>query len=245
MRTRNNSPKNDSPRDDSHLPFYLLDESGQFEAYDQRHRFFGFGLLRIPAAYPVQAKLRGLRNKTHFYDEAKWSEVSQKNVSLMKEMADIVLQSGSGVQFSALVLDKRTPAGRAIADARFDGYTALAGDLISESIRGKERFILLADEYPCPESHRFDTALRHVLSNRLKRNPVAGIAIESSKGNDLLQIADLLLGGVMYDQKIRSAEQRRWLPAKVELLEHIRQRAGVSDFSFTGRRGRFVIRRLP
>lgn len=68
---------------------------------------------------------------------------------------------------------------------------------------------------------------RHV-NRRANGNPVAGVCRMRSKGTDLLQLADLFLGAVVYEHKAQHGLVR--YKPKLHLLHYLKQQAGIATF---------------
>jgi len=75
-----------------------------------------------------------------------------------------------------------------------------------------------------------------------QRKAVAGVCRMRSSGIDLLQLVDLLLGAVVYEYKIDTgATGTKTYRPKVQLLEYIKEKAGVESFVGGYRDGRINV----
>ncbi len=90
---------------------------------------------------------------------------------------------------------------------------------------------VIADEYSTPPAETFEENVRDFVNRRLVRTAVAGVCRMRSSGVDLLQMIDLVLGAVVYEYKgERGVVDLASYKPKVQLLEHIKRRAGVATF---------------
>lgn len=219
----NRKPKARPPK----YAFAFLDETGTLGS--PRDPFFAVGLLRSRDPYELQRPIQRIRDKQHFYDEIKWSKVSAKKLPLLISLVDVFFSSNA--TFSAFVTDKRKHNVIARFGGLFEAYEALARQLVRASIKRGETTFVIADQYSAPPGDTFEESVRDDVNRALQRTAVAGVCRMRSQGIDLLQLIDLLLGAVVYEYKAQSGvvSLANYKP-KVQLLEHIKQQAGVSTF---------------
>jgi hypothetical protein len=103
--------------------------------------------------------------------------------------------------------------------------------VVRASVKRGETMFLIADEYSTPPSETFEEDVRDHVNNKLRRPAVAGVCRMRSNGVDLLQLIDLLLGAIVYEYKaqkgvVATASHK----PKVQLLNYIKERAGVQTF---------------
>lgn len=82
---------------------------------------------------------------------------------------------------------------------------------------------IIADEYSTPSTVTFEENVRDHVNQKLRRDAVVGVCRMRSSGIDLLQLADVLLGAVVYDHEL--AQGLGGYSAKRRLLEYLRERA--------------------
>jgi hypothetical protein len=147
----------------------------------------------------------------------------------MIELVNVFLSSDA--TFAAFVADKREHDVIARFGGSFKAYEALARQLVRGSVRRGEVMFVIADEYSTPPAETFEENVRDYVNRRLGRTAVAGVCRMRSSGVDLLQMIDLLLGAVVYEYKgERGAVDLASYKPKVQLLGHIKRRAGVATF---------------
>jgi hypothetical protein len=90
---------------------------------------------------------------------------------------------------------------------------------------------LIADEYSTPPGETFEENVRDYVNKKIRRKAVAGVCRMRSTGVDLLQLIDLFIGAIAYEYKAESGivGLADYKP-KTQLLNHIKQRAGVETF---------------
>lgn len=216
--------------------FAFLDETGTLGG--ERDPFFAVGLLRCREPYELQRPIQRLRDKHHFYDEIKWSQVSGKKLPLLKTIINVFL--GSTATFSAFVAEKSVHDVIGRFGGPFQAYEALARQLVHGTVRPGETLWVVADEYSSPTGTSFEEKVRDHVNGRAKwGDPVAGVCRLRSSGVDLLQLSDLLLGAVVYEHKARQGSAA--YKPKVQLLEHLKSQAGVPTFIGGYRDGRLNV----
>ncbi len=138
---------------------------------------------------------------------------------------------GSDATFSAFVTDKQKHDVISRFGDQFKAYACLSRLLVRASIKRGETMFLIADEYSTPPDETFEEDVRDHVNRKLRRPAVAGVCRMRSSGVDLLQLIDLLLGAVVYEYKAESGVVglASYKP-KVQLLDHIKEQAGVKTF---------------
>lgn len=218
--------------------FGFLDETGTLGGL--RDPYFAVGLMRAANPYELQRPIQRIRDKHQFYDEIKWSKVSVKKLPLLMALVDVFF--GSDATLSAFVTDKQKHDVISRFGNQFRAYACLSRQLVRGSIRRGETIFLIADEYSTPPTESFEEDVRDHVNKRLRRPAVAGVCRMRSTGVDLLQLIDLLLGAIVYEYKAESGVvgMASYKP-KVQLLEHIKDTAGVKSFVGGYRDGRLNV----
>lgn len=223
-------------RSESRHAFGFLDETGTLGG--DRDPFFAVGLLRCETPWELQRAIQRLRDRTHFYDEIKWSRVSGKKKPVLETIVDVFV--GSGATFSAFVASKEAYDVIGRFGGPFKAYEALARQLVHGTVRRGETMWIIADEYSSPAEVRFEENVRDHVNNRSRGgDPVAGVCRMRSSGVDLLQLADLLLGAVVFEHKMKEGLTSN--RAKVHLLAHLKTQTGVATFVGGHRDQRFNV----
>ena len=158
--------------------------------------------MRCRDPYELQRPIQRIRDKKHFYDEIKWSQVSAKKLPLLKTLVDVFFSCDA--TFTAFVTDKRKHDVITRFGGQFGAYEALSRQLVRASIKRGETMFLIADEYSTPPGQTFEENVRDYVNRKLRRQAVAGVCRMRSKGVDLLQLIDLILGAVVYEYKGKS-----------------------------------------
>ena len=215
--------------------FGFLDETGTLGS--PRDPVFAVGLLRTRDPYELQRPIQRIRDKRHFYDEIKWSQVSAKKLPILETLIDVFFASPATL--SVFVIDKQKHDPIVRFGGLFQAYECLARQLVWGSIKRGETMFLIADEYSTPPTVTFEENVRDHVNKRLNRKAVAGVCRMRSSGIDLLQLVDLLLGAIVYEYKAKGGVvgPGRYSP-KVKLLEYIKEKAEVQSFVGGYRDGR-------
>jgi hypothetical protein len=205
--------------------FAFLDETGTLHA--ARDPFFAVGLLRCREPYALLRPLQRMRDREKFYDEMKWNKVSGKKMPILQTAVDVFFGCGDA-SFSAFVVDKQKHDLMARFGGQFEAYDAVARQVVKGSIRRGEVLWVVADEYSTPPKVTFEENVRDYVNRGVRRQAVAGVCRMRSSGVDLLQLCDILLGAVVFEQKV-ALGLARYKP-KRELLEYVRQKTGATTF---------------
>ena len=168
-----------------------------------------------------------MRDREKFYDEIKWNKVSAKKMPILETVIDVFFGC-SDAAFSAFIVDKKQHDVITRFGGQFEAYDALARQLIRGSLRRGEVMWVIADEYSTPPTVLFEEHVRDYVNRAFRRQAVAGVCRMRSSGVDLLQLADILLGAVVFDHKL-AAGIAHYRP-KRELLDYIKKKAGVASF---------------
>jgi len=209
------------------LHFLFIDETGVL-GRDRRQPFFGLGLLRTADTAALSAELHGLlqraRDRIHPRFEFKFARIGRKSVWVYRELVDLFF-SLPGLGFKAQVLDKRHPSfdpGRnygGLWEAQI-GYTRR---LVDSALADGAYGVVIADHVTKPrESQRY-------FEREVRRHPrVLNALMLDSNATLYVQLADVLLGLVVHDCKVRAGAAAP-NPVKQEITHHLARHVGVSE----------------
>ncbi len=87
------------------------------------------------------------------------------------------------------------------------------------------------DDISTPPTVNLEANIKRRVNSKLNRSAVYGVCRMYSKGVELIQLADLLLGAVAYDFKLKN----KLIPgpglAKRAVLKHLKELSGIHDFT--------------
>jgi len=205
----------------------FLDETGTLGG--ERDPFFAVGLLRCATPYEIARPVQRIRDCNAYYDEIKWGKVSEKNLPVLIEIVNVLLNSSA--TFHVFIADKREHDVIARFGGQFKAYECLARQLLHGTIRHGETAWVIADEYSTPAHEAFEENIRVYVNRKLDRVAIGGTCRIRSEGSDMLQMIDLLLGAIAYEYKAQSGVVRLApRKPKAKLLAHIKKVAGVETF---------------
>jgi len=225
--------------------FCFLDESGSL--CDGSNPFFTLGVIKCSQPYYLYSKLQYERIKLGFYDEMKFNKISHKNISFLKFALDSFLDTRS-INFYSYTLDKSGPYFKAQFNSdQWRAYEEISIRLLMEGVLGgdqnndnNEIIILIADHITTPKSVKYEVIVKDKINKQKARLAVAGVCRFDSKGNDLLQVVDLIIGAINYDLKLNfklvSGDKH-----KIQFLDYIKKQLGVSSFMDGYRNRKFNI----
>jgi hypothetical protein len=180
-----------------------------------------------------------MRHREKFYDEIKWNKVSNKKMPILEAVIDVFFGCADA-HFSAFIVDKTQHDVIARYGGQFEAYEALTRQLLCGNVRRGEMVWVIADEYSTPPTVTFEENVRDYVNCRTHSQAVAGVCRMRSSGVDLLQLADVLLGAVVYDHKIQRGIGN--FAPKRNLLEYVKRKARARTFAGGFRNAKMNIR---
>ncbi len=209
-------------------PFVFLDETGSINSINER--FFGIGIIKCMQPFFLDSSIRYIRQKYRLYDEIKWNTVSKAKMIALKEIIEVIFET-PGIYFSSLVINKD--------DVNFEtefnsnpylAYQKFSEELLTNSISPTEVLTVLADYIDTPKAVRYEVDVKHQVNKSLDRLAIGGIHRVDSKGVNLIQIADLFLGAVVYNYKV-SAKLVSGDKNKLKILKYIKSELKVKTLA--------------
>jgi hypothetical protein len=213
--------------------FGFLDETGLLMS-PPTDRFFALGLIVVPRTKPLHDELIKFRQRQHYTEEFKFTNVRRKNLSLYKGLLDIFFDTVEA-RFCVVVYDKTKLAkNRDYAKV----YNAFAGELIAETVMMTESALrseylsILADDVSTAIDDSFEKEMKDKVKKTLRRNALFGVFRLESHAISEIQLTDVLLGTVAYSFKIREGIiQSGVANAKLDLVKHFQSKIGSSSLS--------------
>jgi len=208
--------------------FCFLDESGSLN--NPGDPFFTVGFLKCSQPYYLQSKINYERGKRQFFDELKFNKLSRKNINFAKFALDSFFDVRS-LWFHSYSLDKKG----GYFQRNFEGnpwkaYEDISMRVVESAIAPNEILVVIADHIITPKDIRFEVNLKRKLNNKFKRLAVAGVCRFDSKSNDLLQIADLIVGAINYDLKVAMGNIVKGDKYKLIFLKYLKNNLGIENF---------------
>lgn len=231
-------------------PFAFVDETGALNA--KTEPYFALGLVKTQRAQTLYPKFRSLRSKLQLFPELRFYNLTNHLLPLAKGFIDILIDSPVS-SFNCIIIPKH--------DNDFDAETYFNNDifeiyrkfltiLIKESIGPIDILTVLADDYFCPYDdatlETFEGSIRALVNSHFGRLALTSVCQINSKSCDFIQLADLILGCVLMDLKIRvglidTKKLSTSNTVRFELLQHLKEKLGIpKNISFFARGGKFV-----
>lgn len=183
-------------------PFCFFDETGSLN--DKANRYFAMGMLKCLQPYFLDYEIQKLRQRERFFDEIKFNKISKKNINICLKTLDLIFNV-PGLKFSFFILNKDDIDFQAeFKNDLWLAYEVFAEKLLIGNIAPTEIVAVLADYVTTPPAVKFEVNVKHAVNNHFKRLAVAGICRVDSKGVNLIQIIDLVLGAIVYDYKLEN-----------------------------------------
>jgi len=211
--------------------FCFLDESGSLN--NPKDPFFTVGFIKCSQPYYLQNKILYERQKRNFFfDEMHFNKLSKNNIDFAKFAIDSLFATRS-LWFHSYSLDKQGDYfNREFSNNPWQAYEDISIRVLESAIPDNEILIVLADYITTPGNIRFEVNVKRKINEKLKRLAVAGVCRFNSKSNDLLQIADLMVGAINYDLKLSTNIILRGDKYKRRFLEYFKEMIGLKDKNF-------------
>lgn len=208
--------------------FCFLDESGSLS--NPNDLFFTVGFIKCSQPYYLQSKIIYERTKKNFYDEMHFNKLSKNNFDFCKWALDAFFDTRS-VCFHSYSLDKQGD----YFNKEFGGdpwlaYEDIAIRVLQSAIPKDEILVVIADYITAPKEIKFEVNVKRKINESYKRLAVAGVCRFNSKSNDLLQLADLIVGAINYDLKLSTGVIKFGDKHKRRFLERLKENLGTSGF---------------
>lgn len=209
--------------------FCFLDESGSLN--DPKDPFFTVGFIKCSQPYYLQSKLIYERQKRNFFDELKFNKLSKNNLDFAKLAIDSFFSTNS-LSFCSYSLDKQGEYfNREFRTNVWQAYEDISIRVLEAGISKNEILIVIADYVSTPKVVRFEVNVKRRINEKFSRLAVAGVCRFDSRSNDLLQLADLLVGAISYDLKLSVGTIIHGDKYKKRFLEHLKKNLGVDNFT--------------
>lgn len=188
-------------------------------------------MIKIDKPEELYLEIKRLRDKEQFYDEIKWSRIYNKNVKVYQKMLELFFDHATA-KFSCYVFPKtEIDLKRHFNKDLYAAYQAFAAMQVQANLGKEESVILLMDDMNTPTSVKLEANIKRKVNTKFNRNAVYGVCRVYSKGVELIQLADLLLGAVAYDFKIKYKALNDPGKAKSSVLNHVKRLSGIKDFT--------------
>lgn len=209
-------------------PFAFLDETGSIN--DKANRFFCLGMIKCMQPFYLDSRIREIRQKYHFFDEIKWNTLSKAKIQVIKEILEAVFIT-PGIYFSCIVINKDNLNFEEKFNSNpYRAYQEFTEILLKQSIEDNEILTVLADFVTTPKDIKFEVDVKHNVNKTLDRLAIGGIHRVDSKGVNIIQIVDLLIGAVIYCYK-RELQLVSGDKNKIKILNVILQKIGRKNFT--------------
>lgn len=210
--------------------FCFLDESGSLS--NPKDPFFTVGFIKCSQPYYLQSRIIYERVKRNFHDEMKFNKLSNNNFEFAKFALDAFFSTRS-LSFSSYSLDKQGDYfNREFGGNPWKAYEDISIRVLKPAIPPDQIIIVIADYMTVPNYVKFEVNVKRRINDEFKRLVVAGVCRFDSKSNDLLQLADLIVGAINYDLKLSSKVILSGDKYKRRFLEYFKEILGIKGKTF-------------
>lgn len=207
--------------------FCFLDESGSLS--NPNDPFFTVGFIKCSQPYYLQSKIIYERQKRNFHDELKFNKLSKNNFEFAKFALDSFFSTRS-LSFYSYSLDKQGDYfNKEFGGNPWKAYEDISIRVLEQAPPQNEIIIVIADYVSVPQDIRFEVNVKRRINDKLKRLAIAGVCRFDSKSNDLLQLADLIIGAINYDLKLSTKVILSGDKYKRRFLEYFKENLGIQN----------------
>lgn len=198
-----------------------------------RDKFFGVAMIKIPKPEILYEEVKILRDKLQFYDEIKWTSIYTKNVPVMKQFIDVFFDCDKA-KFSCYIFKKSDlDLQKYFKNNLYAAYQSFASMQVCANLSKTDSAILIMDDLSTPKETHFERNIKRRINrdSKFSHNPALGVIRAYSKGVEVIQLTDLILGAVSYEFKLQAGLISGPGVAKKEVLRHLTKKAGVKTLA--------------
>jgi len=178
-----------------------MDETGLINS--QRDKFFAIGIIKINRPEKIYNEIRKIRQRFNYREELKWANINRDiRFKIAIKFFEVFLREKA--EFSCIILDKNElDFEKYHNNNMYKAYRSFTIALL-KMILGQnpnEILIVLADDYFSPVGADLEETIKKFTNDHYKKFVIGGVCQIDSKSNDILQIADLIMGAMVYDLK--------------------------------------------
>lgn len=189
---------------DANSSFCFLDETGLLNS--PTDKFFALGMVKIRRPEKIYNRIRKSRQRFNYNEELKWSRLDRRiRFDVARKFFNIFMDEEA--EFHCIVLDKdKLDFKKYHNNNMYKAYRSFTIALLKMIIGQKpdEVIIVLADDYFTPDGADLEETIMKFTNDHYKKFVVGGVCQIDSRSSDLLQLADLLMGAIVYDLKIQN-----------------------------------------
>lgn len=179
--------------------FLFFDESGT--GGDNLYLGLGVAVCSDPAR--IHEKLQDIRDEYSYYNEIKFEKMSKKRFIVCRQFLNTF--RAEDISLRAILVNKKEVGIEHFDYKHWARFNKSAADLLNSVIHSGETVQIYADEKTSPAEDNFSEYLiTHVAG-------VSEIVLVNSKAYDLIQLCDLLLGGIRakLERVVKNSEKKK------------------------------------
>ncbi|PKQ25164.1 MAG: hypothetical protein CVT64_11155 [Actinobacteria bacterium HGW-Actinobacteria-4] len=177
---------------------FFLDESG---SKGTGGHFFVVGGIKTRQPGHLLREAKAVRDKHRFYRELKFAELTKGTLPIYRDLIDVL--SDSDVHLVAFVIDKRL-RDPFVDVPQWDAQSRVVTQLLHGNINRAEVATLLMDSCSTPTGVSIEETILERVNQKLESMNLVSAVTLDSQSSDGLQLADLVVGAISCDRRLRS-----------------------------------------
>lgn len=199
------------------------DESTHLEADGQPYMLYGYIKLAYPAKREIDEQIKRIKKEHSYTGELKWINISNKTLPLYVDIINLFFGS-EYLQFRTVVVDKSQIDNSRPEYTFNDFYFRMYYQLIHQKIDLENNYNIYFDIKDTNSQKKL-----HKLRDILKYNAsIRNFQFIRSNESHYMQIADILMGAVNYNLRIKKNHIAGSKIAKMKILELIKRKSGLN-----------------
>lgn len=189
-----------------------------------RHPYMLLGYVSI--AYPqiriAKEAIKNIKNKYNYKDEFKWTSVHQATYKVYAELVDWFFMND--LDFRAVVVDK-SQIDESRPDYTFnDFYYKMYFQLLHTKVDFQNTYNVYMDIKDTCSSEKLSTLKRIMDYN----SSIGNLQFIRSHESVFIQLADVLMGAINYNLRMKKNDVEGRVDAKLKLIEKIKRHSNIS-----------------
>ncbi|MCR5568921.1 MAG: DUF3800 domain-containing protein [Paludibacteraceae bacterium] len=204
------------------------DESTHLIADGHPYMLLGYVSVAYNQITMAKKHISEIVTKHEFKGELKWTNVHEATYEMYKELLDYFFMTD--IRFRCVIVDKKQ-IDESRTDYTFnDFYHRMYYQLLNYNVFPEYRYNIYMDIKDALSSKK-ERKLHEILCNKMN---IGNLQLIRSHESVFLQMADVIMGAINYNLRIKSGELKGNVVAKRKLIERIKKHGNIEKTSCLG-----------